>query len=69
MSPVQNWAQPTEKAQLTQERSLTDKLGLLGVGLDLDAEKVPKNDRVIFLEKMRIKATSLSFWPELSEPR
>ena len=49
MGPVQNWAQPTEKAQLTQERSLTNKLGLLGVGLDLYAVKVPKNDRVIFL--------------------
>ena len=35
MGSAQNWAQTTETVQLTQERSLTDKLGLLGFELKM----------------------------------
>ena len=66
MGPVQNWAQPTEKAQLTQERSLTDKLGLLGIELKMQ-EKCQKMTGSFFYENLEIDLQAWAFATSLRD--
>ena len=66
MGPVQNWAQPTEKAQLTQERKLNRQAWLAGIELKMQ-EICQKMTGSFFYENLEIDLQAWAFATSLRD--